>query len=65
MKSKFIAALAAFVVLFFVAAIGAAPISAQQESTPTPEAPVPTPTPHPELERRICQLEAVQTQTIK
>jgi tetratricopeptide (TPR) repeat protein len=62
MKQRLIATVATLVVLFFVATIGAAPISAQEE-TPIPDVPGPTPT--SDLERRVYQIEAAQTQTIE
>jgi tetratricopeptide (TPR) repeat protein len=62
MKQRIIATVAALAVLFFVATIGAEPISAQ-EQTPIPGTPIPTPT--PDIEGRITHLEVVQTHTIE
>jgi tetratricopeptide (TPR) repeat protein len=60
MKERLIAAGVTLIVLFFVATIGAEPISAQQP-TPTPGAPAPV----TDLERRMYQVEAAQTQTVQ
>jgi tetratricopeptide (TPR) repeat protein len=60
MKQRLIATVTTLAVLFFVATIGAEPISAQQP-TPTPEAPAPV----TDLERRMYQVEAAQTQTVQ
>jgi tetratricopeptide (TPR) repeat protein len=62
MKQRIIATVATLAVLFFVATIGAAPISAQ-EQTPIPDVPVPTPT--PDLDQRVGHLEEAQTQTVE
>jgi hypothetical protein len=62
MKQRIIATVATLAVLFFVATIGAEPISAQAQ-TPIPGMPVPTPT--PDIEGRVNQPEVVQTHTIE
>jgi tetratricopeptide (TPR) repeat protein len=62
MKQRLIKMIAMLVFVLFALKVGAVQTLAQQP-TPTPGMPAPTPTPN--LEGRICQLEAEQTQTVR